>query len=197
MSLRSMIFRDRSSSGFFEDKYRTSDDPWNFASSAYEQRRYDAIIGALEGRRYARALEPGCSVGVLTERLAQICDRVHATDFSPSAVERARARCAHLPNVVISCEPLTASSAFNGYDLVILSEIGYYFGKREWQCVVESLVRATEPGTVVLASHWLGKSGDHRISGDCVHEVLVAEPELTCEHSERHEAFRLDRFVRA
>ena len=84
---------------FFEEKYANDPDPWAFASSAYELNRYDATISALQRRRYQRAFEPGCSVGVLTARLATLCDHVDAIDISPTAVERARERCRDLHNV--------------------------------------------------------------------------------------------------
>ncbi len=75
--------RDQSSAEFFEAKYRAAadGDPWKFATRDYELRRYDAVMRALGGRRYARGFEPGCSVGVLTERLATVCDEVDACDF--------------------------------------------------------------------------------------------------------------------
>ena len=36
--------------------------------------------------------EPACSVGVLTEMLAEHCDEVHAVDVVDTAAEQARAR---------------------------------------------------------------------------------------------------------
>jgi hypothetical protein len=48
--------------GFFEAKYRENSDPWAFASNDYEQNRYSEILYALDGRRYRRAFEPGCSI---------------------------------------------------------------------------------------------------------------------------------------
>ena len=85
------------SRAFFEEKYKGSEDPWRFASSSYELGRYDAIINALSFRRYRRAFEPACSIGVLTEQLAIICDRVDATDISSTAVEQAIHRCQAAP----------------------------------------------------------------------------------------------------
>ena len=92
-----------SSSAFFEAKYQQDLDPWNFSSDAYELGRYDAIIGAISHRRYHQAFEPGCSIGVLTERLAIHCEAVDAIDFSSTAAAQAQARCRYLPNVVVTC----------------------------------------------------------------------------------------------
>src|ERR1700733_8020555 len=91
------------SAEFFDHIYREAPDPWNFAASDYEQGRYRSILDALGGRRYVRAFEPGCSIGILTAQLASLCDRVEAIDISPTAVTRVRERCKSLRNVNIVC----------------------------------------------------------------------------------------------
>jgi methylase of polypeptide subunit release factors len=116
---------------FFEAKYRENSDPWAFASNDYEQNRYSVILRALGSRRYRRAFEPGCSIGILTARLASICDHIDAIDISPTAVTRARHYCAHLDNVNIHCGSLPKDVPAGTFDLVILSEIGYYFGGQQ------------------------------------------------------------------
>ncbi len=188
---------DPSSSSFFEAKYRQKGDPWDFASSSYELGRYDTITAALAHRRYRRAFEPGCSVGVLTERLSRLCDVVEAIDFSPTAVRRARERCAYLPNVTILCASIADRISLEDCDLIVLSEMGYYLCLEEWRETVARLLSPMKPGGTVLATHWLGTSADHRISGDQVHEILEASPLLCLQHSERNEAFRLNRWIRA
>jgi cyclopropane fatty-acyl-phospholipid synthase-like methyltransferase len=186
-----------SSAEFFEGKYRSApdNDPWQFATAQYELLRYDAIMNALEGRRYARAFEPGCSVGVLTERLATVCDAVDACDFSPTAVAAARTRCAHLEDVTIRCDALSAKAPWSAYDLIVLCEIGYYFTARQWTVLVNAMVEGMQPGTVLLASHWLGDSKDHIQSGDAVHAAF-RDPQLLLDLTQHHEGFRLERWIR-
>ena len=191
-----MIFQSRTSPGFFEDRYKKKSDPWNFAQSEYEQGRFAKIAAAVNDRRYRRVFEPGCSIGTLTERLAAFCDLVEASDFSPTAVEHAQARCAHLPNVTITCAALKPTTKLGGYDLIIFSEIGYYFRPLQWRRAVSRFAASMDPGTTVLASHWLGHSEDHRQEGDEVHAVLEAEPLLAVDHQERHTGFRLTRLHR-
>jgi SAM-dependent methyltransferase len=182
-----------SSQKFFEQKYREDSDPWYFASSPYELGRYDAVLAALSNRRYRRAFEPGCSIGVLTQRLALLCDRVDAIDISPTAVSLARQRCAKLSNVSIQCASL-ASSAPENFDLLVFCEIGYYFSHEELLTVLANCVSHLAPGGICLASHWLGVSPDHILSGDDVHEVAASIPDLYLEQSERNSHFRLDRW---
>lgn len=186
------------SAAFFEAMYRADDDPWDFAKDAYEQARYDTIVRALGTGRYRHAFEPGCSVGALTEKLARLCDRVDACDFSPTAVEQARQRCIAFSNVTVRCASLADPAPFGEYDLILLSEIGYYFPFAAWKSRVSDIVEAMQPGAVLLASHWLGSSPDHILSGDEVHAGMQ-HPLLEHTHGERHTSaleggFRLDRW---
>ena len=191
-----MTSEDKSSPEFFDAKYRADRDPWNFAASPYELQRYDAIIGALAHRRYRRALEPGCSIGVLTRRLASICNAVEASDFSPTAAARAREYCTGLAHVDVSCRSLTEVSASQEVDLLVLSEVGYYFDPTGWRAQSDRLIAQLPSGATVLGCHWLGDSADHYISGDEVHTILQSSPFLHLQHSERHPSFRLDRWLR-
>jgi SAM-dependent methyltransferase len=188
---------DTSSAEFFEAKYRQKPDPWDFATSPYELNRYNATVAAISRRRYKRAFEPGCSVGVLTQRLAGICDAVEAIDFSPTAVVSARERCAHLHNVQVVCASLGRCGPIQVCDLIVLSEVGYYFSPQEWARTIDGLLLFLKPGGTVVATHWLGSSVDHQISGDQVHQVVHANPMLSLQLSERYEAFRVDRWIRA
>ena len=76
---------------YFEELYARDPDPWDFATSEYEAAKYDATIAAL-APRYASALEVGCSIGVLTARLAERCERLLAIDVAEGALAHARER---------------------------------------------------------------------------------------------------------
>jgi SAM-dependent methyltransferase len=181
----------------FERCYRQNPDPWNFAGSGYERRRYRAVMQALPHTRYARAFEPGCSVGELTARLAAVCGHVVATDVAPSAVARARRRCAALANVQIHCADLAAGLPRGSFDLIVLSEIGYYFSAPLLAQVARSMARALAPGGDFVAAHWLGESADHVLHGDAVHDRLSAVLPLRWLAGERHDGFRIDSWRRA
>lgn len=190
-----MSERDTTSPEFFESLYQQKGDPWNFAHAPYEQDRFQRIVAALAHRRYARALEPGCSIGTLTEKLLPLCDLVTAFDFSPTAVAQAKQRCPS-PRVEFHCDKLDENTAVQGFDLIVISELGYYFEPVRWQALVDLLTAGMASGTCLLASHWLGQSADHIQSGDEVHAALRAEPRLRLEHEEHHAMFRIDRFRR-
>lgn len=191
-----MTEREASSAEFFERKYSGACDPWNFAGSAYELERYAAIVAALQHRRWRSAFEPGCSIGVLTERLAGLCERVTAVDFAESAVEQARVRCARWPGVRVECASLAERADVAGYDVIVLSEIGYYFEAEAWRELAGRVVGSMDAGATLLGAHWLGSSADHCLHGDAVHAVLRADDRLVLQHAERHAGFRLDRWER-
>ena len=179
---------------FFEAKYASASDPWSFATSEYEIARYKAIIAALGDRRYACAFEPGCSIGVLTALLSKHCDQVYAADISPTAVRHAQQRCQDVGNVQIVCDSLASTEVSGPFDLIILSEIGYYFEAEELQRLITQLVSKLSPHGTFLAAHWLGSSTEHILTGDHVHEIISSNDMLELQCSERHAGFRLDKW---
>ena len=183
------------SRAFFEEKYKCNEDPWKFASSSYELGRYDAIINALSFRRYRRSFEAGCSIGVLTEQLAIICDRVDATDISATAVEQAIHRCKLLPNVIIKQGALPADVPAGTFDLVVFSEVGYYFTKTQLRSLIDQLMSCLQSEGIFRAAHWLGASPDHILEGNEVHEIVSLTKGLIHDHAEHHPGFRLDRWI--
>ncbi|MGI8709773.1 MAG: SAM-dependent methyltransferase [Acidimicrobiales bacterium] len=179
----------------FEDLYATDPDPWDFRTSAYEQGRYDAVMSALRRPRYRRAFEPACSVGELTLRLARRCDRIDAVELSPTAAAQAQQRCRALDHVHIEVGSVMDHDG-QGYDLVVFSELGYYFEAEDLALLVDRLVNTIEPGGELVACHWLGTSPDHRLHGDEVHDVLATRPGLEAIGGRRHEGFRIESWTR-
>ena len=74
---------------YFEDVYGANDDPWNFETSEYEHAKYARTLAALPRARYGRALEVGCSIGVLTWDLSERCDSLLAVDAAENVAVRA------------------------------------------------------------------------------------------------------------
>ena len=182
---------------YFEELYRADPDPWDLATSDYERGKHVATIGALDGRRPARAAELGCSIGVLTARLAAVCGELLAIDAAPSAVERARERTAGLPNVTVARGSIPDDVPAGPLDLVVCSEVLYY-GDAAWLEETWRRVRAAlAPGGSALAVHWRGPVRHYPLSGDAVHARLRARCEgLVHARSEDHPRFLLDRFDR-
>jgi protein-L-isoaspartate O-methyltransferase len=156
----------------FEATYRVNVDPWHFSCSPYEQRRYNLTTAALLRWRYERAFEPGCAIGELTRRLATRCDQVEACDASPTVVAEARRRCRSWPNVHIEVADVPAEWPEGRFDLVVLSEIGYYFDLDGLAELRDRAIESLDDGGTLVAVHWRGTSPDILLRGDEVHACL-------------------------
>jgi predicted TPR repeat methyltransferase len=165
----------------FEARYAADIDPWSFATSPYEDARYQAILGETGTDRFANAYEPACSVGVLTEQLGARCDRLLAVDVSSTAVARASVRCAELAGVEVRVGSITDPPPAD-LDLVIMSEVGYYFEVAELDRIIGSLAATMVPGARFVACHWRGRSDDHRLHGTAVHARLADQLDGRLQH---------------
>jgi hypothetical protein len=181
----------------FEKLYAGDSDPWNFAASTYERGRYQSIIDALPRPAYDLAFEPGCSVGELTVQLAPLCGHLVACDIAPTAVARARARCADHGNVEIYCGDVAGNPGIDRFDLVVFSEIGDYFTRPRLREIALALTDRLAPAGDFVAAHWLGDSADHVLHGDDVHAELLRELPLRWLGGTRHAGFRIDAWRRS
>lgn len=188
--------RDSCTPEFFETRYRGLEDPWHFSTSPYELARYQVTLAALPLDHYDLAFEPGCSIGELTARLAPRCGYLLAADVSPTAADRARRRCASFRNVHIECSDVRDTVLQGRPDLIVLSELAYYFDCDELARLCARLANTLRSGGTLLAVHWLGISPDHMLHGDEAHAILHHALPLRHELSQRHAGFRLDRWVK-
>jgi SAM-dependent methyltransferase len=180
---------------YFHDIYADADDPWSFASSLYEQRKYALTVDALPRERYLSAFEPGCSIGVLTELLAPRCDSLLAVDIIPSALRRAVSRLKDYENVIVESRAIPESWPDETFDLVVLSEIAYYFDTLSLRDVMERLERSTEPGAHVVAVHWRGET-NYPLTGDQAHALINESKRLRNVVHHVEDAFLLDLWER-
>lgn len=157
--------RTRIDTAYFRDLYAKNGDPWGFASSDYERRKYAATIDALGKPRYPRALEIGCSIGVLTRMLAARCDALVCTEPVEQAREAAQARCADLRHVAFL--PCAAPNEWpeGSFDLIVLSEVVYYFTRDEIAQIAARVRDTLAPGGHVLLVHYVRET-DYPLSGD-------------------------------
>ena len=122
----------------FEQLYRQHPDPWSYTSSWYEQRKYAITVASLPRRRYRRAFEPGCSIGVLSELLASRTDSLISADFAATAVEHAKQRLNGYPHVDIRQLSLPTQWAEGSFDLILISEIATYLSDHDLTTLAEN-----------------------------------------------------------
>lgn len=177
---------------YFARVYAGSDDPWGFRSRWYEQRKRAVTLAALDRPRYLRAFEPGCSVGVLTAGLADRCDTLLASDVDPTAVEAARAAVGGGGNVTVQCRSVPADWPDGEFDLVVVSELGYYLDVASLDELVGRVTGSLSAGGALLLCHWRHPVADYPLPGDVVHERFRVRSGLV--HAVRHEEedFALD-----
>ncbi|MBK8575727.1 MAG: methyltransferase domain-containing protein [Elusimicrobia bacterium] len=108
-------------------------DPFHYESSPYERHRLEALLqSAQPGKElFDWGLEVGCAEGSLTHALAGQCRHLVAVDISPTAIQRARARC---PATVLFIESeffsfLPQRTGAGTFDLVVFGDVLYYLDK--------------------------------------------------------------------
>jgi SAM-dependent methyltransferase len=166
---------------YFDDKYADAADPWQLEERWYERRKYAITLALLPHPRYRHAFEPGCSIGVLTEHLTRRCDHVTATDVATAALDAAHRRLVEAGSrerVTLIHSSLDEPWPATQFDLVVLSEIGYYLGAAELRNVLDREVAGLARGTVVIAAHWRHRVDDYPITGDRANDIIGATPGL-------------------
>lgn len=166
----------------FEALYARSADPWRYETSWYEARKRTLTLAALTRKRYARAFEPGCSIGVLTRELAVRCDALLAWDTSETALDTARGRVAAAGHdtcsVKFAAGWVPADWPSGEFDLIVFSEIGYFMSRAEMREARARIGASLAPGGELLACHWRHPIEGGELDGDGVHRLLDATPGL-------------------
>jgi SAM-dependent methyltransferase len=183
---------------YFEQLYARDDDPWGFATSDYERAKYDATLAALDDLApIGSALDVGCSIGVLTERLAARCGRLLAVDCSEAAVALARRRLDGVAGVRVERRCLPESVPAGPFDLVLCSEVLYYWDAALLREGLRRLRATLAPGGALLAVHWRGPVRHYPLDGEAVHGLLREEADgLVHARSAATPRYLLDRLDR-
>lgn len=181
---------------YFERLYERERDPWGFETEWYEERKYALTVACLPKQTYESAFEPGCSIGVLTEKLAPRCEKLLAYEMIPSALEQARNRLRPYPHVRLAPHTVPDEWPDEIFDLVVLSEIAYYFDEDTLSGLVEMLTATTSIGASVVAVHWRGET-DYPLSGDAAHDVIDGAGGLTRVSYHREPLVALDVWERS
>lgn len=185
---------------YFDEVYGANQDPWQFTTSPYEHDKYAATIAALPRQRYESGFEIGCSIGVLTQQLASRCRHLLAVDVSEVALRQARQRLAGSPLVRIENRVIPADFPDEQFDLIVVSEVGYYWSMGDLEKTRQLMFDHLEPGGQLLLVHWTPPVHDYPLTGDEVHEAFMKQTgngqPLRHLYGKREEKYRLDLFER-
>ena len=167
----------RTSKHYFERLYHENEDPWGFRTRWYERRKHALTVACLPRPAYRSAFEPGCSLGSLTELLAPRCAALLAVDHIEAVVAAARHHLKSWDNVRVERRAVPEEWPRGPFDLLVLSEIGYYFDLSELAQLWGSALASLSPGATVVAVHWRGPT-DYPITAEEVHCFFGSLPAL-------------------
>jgi Nodulation protein S (NodS) len=162
---------------YFDRLYAGAEDPWNLQARWYERRKYAITMAMLPDPRYRHAFEPGCSIGVLTEHLSARCDRVTSTDVVAAALDATARRlldAERRDRVTLLRRSLDEPWPDGPFDLLVLSEVGYYLHPEALRAVLDREVPRLAPGATVLAAHWRHRVDDYPMTGDRSNKIVGA-----------------------
>ena len=154
------------------------------------------LLASLPDERYATALEIGASIGILTEQLAPRCDELLAVDLSSVAVERAKARLTGSPHVTIERADVATEFPAGHFDLVLLSEVGYFFTRPVLDRVLRDILDALNDSGTLVVCHWRHTVEEYPGTGDDVHTSVDELRELTRLVRHEEEDFLLEVYSR-
>lgn len=147
-----------------DDLHADRSDPWGTDRRWYERRKRDLLLAALPRQRFASALEVGCSAGALAQDLVGRCDRLLAVDSSERAVALATRRLADdvsAGRARVERADLPADwPAGESFDLVVLSEVGYFLSPAALEQLADRVRSALTDDGVLVLCHWR-----HPVSG--------------------------------
>jgi SAM-dependent methyltransferase len=140
---------------FFEAFYaEQGPDAWSYARNAYNQRRFEFIVGAIPPGLVDRALEIACAEGQMTAHLARRAARVVGVDLVAEAVRRARENCAGLANVTFFVQDVRDGLPPGSFDAVICSDVLYYLSRPELSALLRRIAAALRVGGSLVASEY-------------------------------------------
>lgn len=164
---------------YFNWRYRNAD-PYGLDSSDYEREKFDRVTRALGFKpRFESVLEIGCGEGKLTARLAPKADRILAVDISDLAIGRARKSLRGMDHVVIERRDIFSDAPSDTYELVVCSEVLFYFEPDQLPGVVEKVKERVRPGGYCLLVHARALADDtagielKKFGARTIHEMFI------------------------
>jgi SAM-dependent methyltransferase len=165
-----------STTQYFDQLYKESDDPWKLREGWYERRKRSLTLALLPRPRYRNAFEPGCANGELSVELAARCDALLAVDLHERAVRLARERVSGAPQVRVEQRtvPREWPTEAGPFDLIVISELAYYLDAAELETLAARIAASLTTDGTLLACHWRRPFAEALESADAAHALFDA-----------------------
>lgn len=182
---------------YFNWRYRGAD-PYEVTTLADERDKYGKIVEALSVKeKFENILEVGCGEGHLTRMIAHKGDRVVAVDISDLAISRAKKNLAELKNVTAKRFDILADDPGETFELVLCSEVLFYFEPDQLPGVVERIKGWVKPGGYVALIHTLVKSDDgkgvelKKFGARTIHGMFIDDAQYAQAFDETFDTYRI------
>ncbi len=171
----------------FEEAYTRAADPWASAAPRYryQQRKYEQIMALLPDRRFRHALDLGCGLGLLSQRLAERSDEVLGIDVASAALGHARKRGAGVANLTFAQgDVLDLPVELNErFDLIVVADTLYYLAPLSDDLLKALSARLADllmpGGLCLLANHFFfAADSDSRLTRR-IHDAFTWSPRFT------------------
>ena len=159
-----------------DDLHAADADPWGVDSRWYETRKRTLLLAALPRPRFRHGLEIGSSTGALAADLATRCDDLLVVDASAHAVAAARRRLRDAGSVRVEQHRVPEewpTPPDGGFDLVVVSEVGYFLIPHGLDDLVGRIRRSLAPDGVLVLCHWRHDIAGWPLDGPLVHTVMT------------------------
>jgi protein-L-isoaspartate O-methyltransferase len=139
----------------FDRIYLEHGDVWSYRTSPDERVKYDLILSTvLRCRRgHHAALDVGCSVGVLSGRLAQHFEKVVAFDISLEALRLAEQDLATLHNVETKIADVRSFDLGVTFDVIICAGMLRYVAEHESDAVCRRIAKHLSKDGVLVVEY--------------------------------------------
>ncbi len=171
----------------FEAAYSATSDPWGSASLryGYQRRKYDHIVALLPSRQFRKALDLGCGLGLLSQRLTARADETLGLDVADAAIKLARAYAKGVGRLTFAQgDVLDLPHELNGrFDLVVIADTLYYLSPLKNELLKMLACRVADllaPGGICLiADHFFFSADIDSRTSRRIHDAFSWSPRFS------------------
>lgn len=171
---------------YFNRKY-AENDPYYLTTSDFEQNKMDHVVKVLkEYTPKDKVMEVGCGEGILANLIAKDVGIYEGFDISQNAIRRAIERNKENTNVSFSTRDFYKMKLTeNHYDVMIFSEVLFYFSLEELKPLPNKVIKALKPGAYLVLVHCRATGDDD--SGNMIKDYGAKTIHDLFIHSEAYE----------